>query len=322
MHVVAVLLLEPLIGFDATIAPMCFGKATDDDGRPLYEVVTCSVDGGPVMTTNGYAIAPQSDASVLARADTVIVPGNRQPQIRMEGVLPETVRDALSLIRPGTRLVSICTGAFTLAAAGALDGRRVTTHWQAGGDLARLHPAVDLVEHVLFVDDGDVLTSAGVASGLDLCLYIIRGDHGTAVANRVARYAVIPPAREGMQAQFVDRPVPSSGAGSTAATRAWATANPSDNLSVERLARRADMSPRTFNRRFREETGETPGAWVQRLRLDHARELLERTDLSIDDVAERSGLGSGASLRTLLRRDTGMPPSTYRRLFQTPTAAG
>ncbi|WOC12433.1 GlxA family transcriptional regulator [Gordonia sp. MP11Mi] len=314
MHIVAVLLLEPAVGFDASIAQTCFGMADDEAGNRLYEVITCSVDGSGVRTTNGYSIAPDSDASALARADTVVIPGTRQHDARVLGTLTEPIRDAIAQVRPGTRLVSICTGAFILAAAGILDGRRATTHWQTGGDLARLHPTVDLVEHVLYVDDGGVYTSAGLAAGLDLCLHLIREDHGTATAARVARYCVIPPAREGMQAQFVDRPVPSRGDGTTSDTRAWATAHPGENLSVERLARRSSMSVRTFNRRFREETGQTPGAWVQRLRIDHARELLESSDMSIDDVAARSGLGSATSLRTHLRRDTGVPPATYRRL--------
>ncbi len=321
MQTVAVLLVEPVIGFDATIAPTCFGKADDAEGNPLYDVVTCSVTGDPVRSTNGYAITPESDASVLARADTVVIPGTKCPPAREAGNLPEDLREALALIRPGTRLVSICTGAFILAAAGLLDGRPATTHWQAGSDLLRLHPTVSLIDHVLYVDDGDILTSAGVASGIDLCLHIIRGDHGTAAAARVARYCVLPPAREGTHPQFVDRPVPPRGEGSTAPVRQWATANPSENLSVERLARRSGMSVRTFNRRFREETGQTPGAWVQRLRLDHARELLERSDLSIDAVAEQSGLGSSASLRVHLRRDTGMPPAMYRRAFGGSVAA-
>ncbi len=315
MHTVAVLLIEPVIGFDATIAPTCFSKADDEHGDPLYEVVTCSIGGAAVASTNGYSILPTSDTSVLARADTVVIPGTKCPQARSSGTLPDDIREALALVRPGTRLVSICTGAFILAAAGLLDGRPVTTHWQAGADLARMHPSVSLVDHVLFVDDGDVLTSAGVAAGIDLCLHIIRGDHGTAAASRVARYCVLPPAREGTHPQFVDRPVPPRGEGSTAAARQWASANPAEDLSVDHLARRSDMSIRTFNRRFREETGQTPGAWVQRLRLDHARELLESTDLTIDAVAERSGLGSASSLRVHLRRDTGLPPVAYRRAF-------
>ncbi|KXP10433.1 GlxA family transcriptional regulator [Tsukamurella pseudospumae] len=316
MHTVAVLLLEPIIGFDAAIPPMCFSEATDEDERPLYRVITCGVDREPVRATGGYAITPEVGPEVLAVADTVIVPGTKISGPRHEGTLPDDVRAALATIRPGTRIVSICTGAFVLAAAGLLDGRSVTTHWKYGAQLRRLYPRVGLVDHVLFTDDGDVLTSAGLAAGLDLCLHLIRADHGAAVANKVARHCVVPPGRPGTQAQFVDAPVPASGTGSTVDVRDWAARHVAENLAVDLLARRAGLSVRTFNRRFREETGQTPGAWILRRRLDRARELLETTDLSVDAVAEESGLGTGASLRAHLRRDTGMTPLGYRRVFQ------
>lgn len=316
MHTVAVLLLEPIVGFDAAIPPMCFSEATDEADQDLYRVITCGVDRNPVRATGGYAITPEAGPEALAQADTVIVPGTKIPGPRYDGVLPDDVRAALATIRPGTRIVSICTGAFVLAAAGMLDGRAVTTHWKYGAQLRRLYPEVGLVDHVLFTDDGDVFTSAGLAAGLDLCLHLIRTDHGAAVANKVARHCVIPPAREGTQAQFIDVPVPVRGTGSTVGTRDWAVRNLHENLAVEVLARRAGMSVRTFNRRFREETGQTPGAWILRRRLDRARELLEATELSVDAVARDSGLGTGASLRAHLRRDTGMTPLGYRRVFR------
>jgi transcriptional regulator GlxA family with amidase domain len=316
MHTVAVLLLEPIVGFDAAIPPLCFSEATDEADRPLYRVITCGIDRNPVRATGGYAITPEAGPEALALADTVIVPGTKITGPRFDGTLPDDIRAALATIRPGTRIVSICTGAFVLAAAGLLDGRSVTTHWKYGAQLRKLYPAVGLVDHVLFTDDGDVFTSAGLAAGLDLCLHLIRSDHGAAVANKVARHCVVPPAREGTQAQFVDVPVPVSGAGSTVEPRDWAVRNLHENLSVEVLARRAGMSVRTFNRRFREETGQTPGAWILRRRLDRARELLETTELSVDAVAHDSGLGTGASLRAHLRRDTGMTPLGYRRVFR------
>ncbi|BDH59643.1 GlxA family transcriptional regulator [Tsukamurella sp. PLM1] len=316
MHTVAVLLLEPIVGFDAAIPPMCFSEATTETGEPLYRVITCGLDRTPVTATGGYAITPQAGSEALVEADTVIVPGTKIAGPRCDGTMSAELRAALDTIRPGTRLVSICTGAFVLAAAGLLDGRSVTTHWKYGAQLRRLYPRVGLVEHVLFTDDGDVLTSAGLAAGLDLCLHLIRSDHGAAVANRVARHCVIPPGRAGTQAQFVDVPVPASGAGSTVGVREWAAAHLGENLAVDQLARRAGLSVRTFNRRFREETGQTPGAWILRRRLDRARELLETTDLSVDVVADESGLGTGASLRAHLRRDTGMTPLGYRRIFQ------
>ena len=187
MHHVAVLLLPPVVGFDAAIAPTLFSNATDADGDPLYDVVTCGLTRGSVAATTGFDLLPAAGPEVLATADTVVIPGTRFRSARVDGVLPADVTAALALIRPGTRLVSICTGAFVLAAAGLLDGRPATTHWKFADDMRRLHPDVLLDENVLFVDDGDVLTSAGLAAGIDLCLHIIRTDHGAQVANAVAQ---------------------------------------------------------------------------------------------------------------------------------------
>jgi len=316
VHRVAVLLLAPVVGFDAAIAPMLLGSAEDDDGNSLYDVVTCGLTRDPIPATNGFDIVPAAGLEVLATADTVVVPGTRYAPARRDGVLAPDVQAALASIRPGTRLVSICTGAFVLAAAGLLDGRTVTTHWKFADALRRLHPAVRVDEKVLFVDDGDVLTSAGLAAGIDLCLHVIRIDHGTQVANAVARYCVVPPWREGGQAQFIDRHLPTADDASTAATREWALRHLDEELTVERLARHANMSPRTFNRRFREETGQAPGTWVRSRRVDRARELLESRDLPVDEVARLSGLGTGGNLRHQLRRGVGMSPSNYRKVYQ------
>jgi transcriptional regulator GlxA family with amidase domain len=315
-HRIAVLLLPPVVGFDASIAPMLFGAAVDEDGDPLYEVVVCGLDDQPVATTDGFAMLPAARQEALATADTVVIPGTRYPSARNDGVLTTLARAALDQIRPGTRMVSICTGAFVLAAAGLLDGRRATTHWKFADALRVLHPEVDVDENVLFVDDGDVLTSAGLAAGIDLCLHVIRSDHGALVANAVARYCVVPPWREGGQAQFIDRHLPVQDDASTAATRDWALRHLDEELTVERLARHANMSPRTFNRRFREETGQAPGTWIRNRRVDHARELLESRDLPVDEVARLAGLGTGGNLRHHLRRGIGMSPSSYRKVFQ------
>lgn len=316
MHRVAVLLLPPVVGFDAAIAPTLFSSATDADGNALYEVVTCALTPGPVAATSGFGILPSAEVEVLASADTVVIPGTRYTPARLDGVLPAETSAALALIRPGTRLVSICTGAFVLAAAGLLDGRPATTHWKFADAMRRLHPEVLLDENVLFVDDGDILTSAGLAAGIDLCLHIIRRDHGAQVANAVARYCVVPPWREGGQAQFIDRQVPTPDHFSTASTRDWALRHLNEELTVERLAARAKMSARTFNRRFREETGQSPGAWIRSRRVDRARELLESRDLPVDEVARLSGLGTGGNLRHHLRRGVGMSPSSYRKVYQ------
>jgi transcriptional regulator GlxA family with amidase domain len=316
MHRVAVLLLPPVVGFDAAIAPTLFSNATDADGDPLYEVVTCAPTRGPVASTTGFDVVPAAGPEVLATADTVVIPGTRYAPARLDGVLAPDEQAAFALIRPGARLVSICTGAFVLAAAGLLDGRPATTHWKFADALRRLYPRVQVDENVLFVDDGDVLTSAGLAAGIDLCLHIIRSDHGAQVANAVARYCVVPPWREGGQAQFIDRQVPEPDHYSTAATREWAVGHLDEELTVQRLARHAKMSPRTFNRRFREETGQSPGTWVRRRRIDRARELLESRDLPVDEIARLSGLGSGGNLRHHLRRGVGMSPSSYRKTYQ------
>jgi transcriptional regulator GlxA family with amidase domain len=315
-HRVAVFALAPAIGFDTVIPSLVFGEARGESGAPLYDVRICSLDGGPVETTSGYALMPHAGAEALAWADTVIVPGTQLVGPRRTGALEPVVAAALATVRPRARRVSICTGAFVIAAAGWLDGRRATTHWAHAAKFRRLFPQVALDENVLYVEDGDVLTSAGLAAGIDLCLHLIRRDHGAAVATAAARYCVVPPWRDGGQAQFIARPTPPGADESTAATRDWALAHLADHLDVARLAREARMSERTFNRRFRDETGQSPGAWLLAQRIDAARHLLETTDLPVDDVAARSGLGSGATLRAHLRTAVGVAPLTYRRTFR------
>jgi transcriptional regulator GlxA family with amidase domain len=314
-HVVVVLALAPVIGFDLQIPPQVFGAA-ERDGRPLYDVRVCGVDRGPVATLAGFSLQLEHGPEALAEADTVVVPGTRHPGVRRDGVLPCDVRDALATVPGHARWMSICTGAFVLAAAGRLDGRRVTTHWAHAGDLRRLHPSVEVDESVLFVDDGDLATSAGLAAGLDLCLHVVRGDHGTAVANDVARHLVVAPWRDGGQAQFIDAPVPVAGEGSTAAARAWALDHLDADVDVSAMAARVSMSVRTFTRRFRTETGTSPHAWLVARRVAHARSLLEGSDLPVDRVAVASGLGTAASLRAHLAAEVGLSPLAYRRRFR------
>jgi len=314
-HRVVVLLLEPVVGFDAVIPPQLFGAARTADGRPRYEVIMASLDGAPVRTEHGYAIAPSADARALRRADTVVVPGTRVAGPRRTGQLPIEISQALQQIPQRARVISICTGAFVLAAAGRFDGRPATTHWAYADDFARLYPQVHLDADQLFIDDGDVLSSAGVAAGIDLCLHVIRRDHGAAVANQAARRCVVPPWRDGGQAQFIEHPVPPSGGQSTGATRDWALRHLDRPLDVATLARHSQQSVRTFNRRFKAETGNTPGSWLLQQRLDRARHLLETTDLTVDDIAGRTGLGTGASLRQHLRAGLGVSPTDYRRTF-------
>jgi transcriptional regulator GlxA family with amidase domain len=227
------------------------------------------------------------------------------------------VRRALGHIRPDARIVSICTGAFVLAMAGLLDGRRATTHWQLAGHFRRLFPHIDLDPDVLFVDDGRILTSAGAASGVDVCLHLVRKDHGSELANTVARRCVVPPFRDGGQAQYIEQPVPEQGAASTAGTRAWALERLDEPLTLGDLAAHARMSLRTFARRFNEEVGLSPGRWLIQQRVARARHLLESSDLSVDQIAGRVGFATGASLRQHLHAAIGVSPQVYRRTFQT-----
>ncbi|WP_020667926.1 GlxA family transcriptional regulator [Amycolatopsis nigrescens] len=320
LHRVVVLAVSEVIGYDLCIPPMVFGNAADEEGRPLYDVRVCGLDERPIRVTAGFSATVDHGPEALAEADTVIIPGTRIEGPRFLGTLPAVLRDALALIPSHARIMSICTGAFVLGAAGLLDGRPATTHWAHADTFRRLYPEVLLDEQVLFVDDGDVLSSAGLAAGLDLCLHVLRADHGSDVANRVARYCVTPPWRDGGQSQFIDRPLPEAGDGSTAATRAWASRRLGEPLDVAELAGHARMSVRTFSRRFRAETGLPPRAWLIQQRVQHARHLLESTDLPIDRVAAESGLGTAASLRQHLNTAIGVSPLAYRRTFsRTPT---
>ncbi|MFC4004375.1 GlxA family transcriptional regulator [Prauserella oleivorans] len=314
MHRVVVLAVGEVVGYDMQIPPQIFAAA-ERDGRPLYDVRVCGVDDRPVRVSSGYTAVLDHGPVALDDADTVIVPGTRVHGPRREGTLPADIAAALARIPSHARIMSICTGAFVLAAAGLLDGRPATTHWAYADDFRRLYPKVRLDEKVLFVDDGDVLTSAGLAAGVDLCLHVVRADHGTDVANRAARYCVVPPWRDGGQSQFIDRPLVDQGIGSTAPTRAWALEHLGEPLDLATLAAHANMSVRTFSRRFREETGLPPHTWLTRQRILHARHLLESTELSVERVAAESGLGTAASLRQHLHAAIGVSPLAYRRTF-------
>ncbi|MEU2625610.1 helix-turn-helix domain-containing protein [Kitasatospora sp. NPDC007106] len=319
-HRVAVLALDRAIAFELAIPARIFESARGPDGVPLYRVATCTVDGGPVATSTDFRVAVDHGPELLAEADTVVVPAQQDgPGDVVDGVLDPRIAAALAVIRPGTRLVSICTGAFVLAAAGLLDGRPATTHWAYTERFARMFPQVRLDPDVLFTDDGDVLTSGGVAAGVDVCLHLVRRDHGSAVANAVARTCLVPPWREGGQKQYVATPGPDplQGGSGTAAVRSWALEHLDRPLPLGELAARAGTSVRTFTRRFREETGSSPGEWLALQRTDLARRLLEETDLSVDQVARRAGFGTAASMRLHLRGRLDVAPSAYRRTFRT-----
>ncbi|MCX5376761.1 GlxA family transcriptional regulator [Streptomyces sp. NBC_00091] len=315
MHRVVVLALEGVYPFELSIPVRIFGTAAGPDGEPLYEVATCSLDGGPVTTSADFSVTVAHGSEALSRADTLVIPPFTCGPDAQREWLPAELADALALLPAHARIVSICTASYVLAAAGLLDGRRATTHWNEAGRFQRAFPQVEVDANVLFVDDGRVLTAAGVAAGVDLCLHLLRRDHGSEIANRVARLCVVPPWREGGQAQYIERPMPEPEAATTAATRAWALEHLHHPLPLRELAEHARMSVRTFCRRFVEEVGMPPGQWLAQRRVDHARRLLETTDLPIDQIAAHAGFGTSASLRQHLAATLGVSPTTYRRAF-------
>ncbi|MDO0927215.1 helix-turn-helix domain-containing protein [Streptomyces sp. TG1A-8] len=318
-HRVVVLALDGLLPFELGIPHRIFGRPRDAAGRPLYEVVTCSVrPPGPVDTDADFTVHVAHGPQALATADTVIVPASYElGPVYEEGRLTDELSAALALVRPGTRLASICTGVYVLAAAGRLDGRPATTHWAEAERLQRMFPRIRVDADVLFVDDGDVLTSAGVAAGIDLCLHMVRRDHGTAVANDIARRTVVPPHRDGGQAQYIHRPVPDPQLSTTAAARAWALGRLHEPIQLRDMAEQEAMSVRTFTRRFREEVGVSPGQWLTQQRVERARHLLESTDLGVDRIARAAGFGTAQSMRQHLQQSLGVTPTAYRRTFRT-----
>jgi transcriptional regulator GlxA family with amidase domain len=319
-HEVAVVAVERVVGFELGLPYRLLGLAEDADGSPLYRVRIATLDGRPVRTADGFSVQPDHDGSVLRTAGTVVVPGIMGGPMVREGHIPPELRDALRDAARHARMVSICTGSSVLAAAGLLDGRPAATHWRDVDAFRRNFPSVRLDPDVLFVDDGDVLTSAGVAAGIDLLLHLVRRDHGSEVANRVARRNVVAPWRDGGQSQFIERPVPEPGEAGTAATRAWALERLGDPLTLADLAAHARMSVRTFTRRFREETGVSASRWLVQQRVALARRLLESTDVPVERVAEQAGFGTTASMRQHLHAAIGVAPLAYRRSYRGPAA--
>jgi transcriptional regulator GlxA family with amidase domain len=316
---VALVLLEGAVFHDVGIALQVFGPRASRPDRPdqPYALTPCGVRRGTITTMSGLRVGVDAGLEAIAAADLVIVPGTDVTR-----PVPPRLLDALRAAHVrGARMMSICTGAFILAEAGLLDGRPATTHWGYCADLAARFPRVRVDPDVLYVDDGDVLTSAGLSAGMDLCLHVVRQELGAEVANGIARWNVVPPHREGGQAQFIQTPVPDAPDGGLGATLSWAQAHLRDPLDVAALARHAHMSERTFARRFRAETGLTPKQWLLTQRVLHARRLLERTDLDIEAVATEAGFGSAASLRIHFQRATSTRPTAYRATFRNAGAA-
>ncbi|WP_458094025.1 transcriptional regulator FtrA [Roseomonas sp. WA12] len=315
---VVALAYDGLCTFEFGVAVEVFGLARPEVGPGWYRFATAAIEPGPLRAAGGIQVLTDGGPELLAEAGTIIVPGWRGTDAPVPPALIEALRAAHAR---GARLLSFCSGAFVLAATGLLDGTRATTHWRYAEALAARHPAVTVVPDVLYVDGGPVLTAAGTAAGIDLCLHLIRRDHGAAAANAVARRLVVPPHREGGQAQFIARPVPGAREGSRLSPlldrMRIALA---EDWPVDRMAEEAGMSRRSFIRHFRDATGESPAAWLAAARLAHARDLLETTALKMEVVAERSGLGSAATLRTRFRARTGMAPAAWRLGFAGPAA--
>ncbi|GIH09186.1 AraC family transcriptional regulator [Rhizocola hellebori] len=311
-HRVAILALDHVVPMDMGTVTQVFGST---DGRYELQICTPTAEGVTAEFGMCHIVAPH-DLSAIAQADTVVIPGIHGGPPITTGGLAEPVREALLEASGRARLISICTGAFVLAAAGLLDNRPATTHWRHAERFRRLYPRVHLNPEVLFVDDGDVLTSAGVTAGIDLCLHVVRKDHGTEVANYAARRCVAPAWRDGGQAQFIERPVPDPADTTTAPTRAWVQDRLHEPLDLSAMAEHARMSVRTFTRRFREEMGLSPGQWLLNQRVERARHLLEQTDLPVDRVATQSGFGTATAMRQRLHATVGVGPTAYRRTFR------
>ncbi|AGL14761.1 AraC family transcription regulator [Actinoplanes sp. N902-109] len=317
MHRVVVLVDANSNPFELGCATEVFGLRRPELGRDLYDFRLCAATGTTRMRDGFFSLTGVAPLAALDEADTVIVPNRPDVELPHRPAVLAAIRRAHDR---GARMVGFCSGAFTLAEAGLLDGRRATVHWQWADAFRSRFPAVDLHPDVLFVDDGDILTAAGSAAALDLGLHIVRRDHGAEIANAVSRRLVFAAHRDGGQRQFIERPIPPVPDDSLAPLLAWAQQHLDRPLTVAALAAHAAVSPATLHRRFRAELGTTPLAWLTAERLTLARRLLERGEPRLDVVARRTGLGTATNLRTLLRRETGLTPTEYRRRF-TPVGA-
>ncbi|HYT11058.1 MAG TPA: helix-turn-helix domain-containing protein [Mycobacteriales bacterium] len=310
---VAVLATDELAAFEMAVACEVFGMDRSDRGIPLWDFALCLAGPGPIRIRSGFTVDSPYRLERVAEADLVIVPGWYQLDTSPGPELVEAMRAAADR---GAWLLGFCSGTFALAHAGLLDGQRATTHWYYADRFRALFPDIDLDPNVLYVADRPVMTSAGTAAAIDLSLHVLRLVDGPEVANAVARRMVVPPHRDGGQAQYVEQPLPEGDEHDLTDLLAWMAEHLEEDLSVARLARRAHMSERTFARRFRAETGTTPHSWLTWQRVLYAQRLLETTDLDVDRVAERSGFGSPAMLRHHFLGRVGAPPQRYRRTFR------
>jgi transcriptional regulator GlxA family with amidase domain len=314
---VAAVVLDGAAPFELGVLCEVFGLDRTADGVPPIEFRVCGQrPGEPLSTSVGMSLVPEHGLDGLNGADVVAVPA-----CRIRNVYPPEVLAALRAAEArGAILLSVCTGAFVLGAAGILDGRRCTTHWNQAAEFRDRFPSARLDPDVLYVDDGNVVTSAGTAAGIDACLHLVRRELGSAATMKIARRMVVPPQRDGGQRQFVDLPVPECSAESLQPLLSWMHETLDTEHTIASLAGRAQMSQRTFARRFVAETGTTPNQWLVTQRVLHARRLLEDTELGVDQIARECGFGTGALLRHHFRRIVGVTPSDYRRTFSRPTA--
>jgi transcriptional regulator GlxA family with amidase domain len=316
---VAAVALDGVAMFELGVICEVFGSDRSDDGLPVYDFAVVAGEPGPLRTSQGLTLSTPYGLDRLAAADLIAIPALDGPRDTSTSQLPAPLLAELRrAVGRGARVLSVCTGAFVLGAAGLLDGRRCTTHWNQADKLARLFPAAKVDPDVLYVDDDPVFTSAGTAAGIDACLYLVRKEHGSKVANAIARRMVVPPHRDGGQAQFVERPVAECEADTLNDVMSWLARHLELPVTVDDLARRAAMSPRTFARRFVQETGTTPQRWLTSQRILLAQELLEETDATIEAVAAQSGFGNATALRHHFRIWRSTTPQAYRRQFRGP----
>lgn len=310
MHRLAIVALPQVVPFDLAAPCEIFGRVRLPDGAPGYQIVVCGlarqVPSGP------FDLHVRHGLAALSRAHTIVLPGLDDVSLPTPEPLLRALRRAAAR---GVRIASVCSGAFLLAASGLLDGRRATTHWRAAAELRRLHPRVHVDPAVLYVDEGQFLSSAGAAAAFDLCLHMVRRDYGASVAASAARISVMPLERDGGQSQFIEHPAPAPDGASLSGLLEWLQRNLGREITAAQMAKRAGMSVRNFNRRFREQTGLTPKKWLVRARVHHAQSLLETTRHAIERVGSAAGFGSAVGFREQFRRVIGVSPSAYRRAF-------
>ncbi|MEU1971368.1 helix-turn-helix domain-containing protein [Microbacterium sp. NPDC019599] len=313
MHSVAVIVQEGFAPFEFGLACEAFGLDRSDDGIPSFDFRIVTAEPGAVKSNLAFSINVEHDLTFADEADLVVV--TPIPRRTWGSVDPKVLDIVRRAVDRGAWVLSVCSGSFVIAASGVLDGRRATTHWMYADTMQRMYPSIDVDPDVLYVQDGRIITSAGTAAGLDACLHLLRQELGAEITNKIARRMVVPPQRDGGQAQFIDKPLPVVQSLSLAPVTDWMLDNLRLDLTVDQLATKAHMSPRTFARRFKADFGATPAAWLSRQRIIHAQRLLEQTDLGLDRIADESGFGSAAVLRQNFARVLGTTPTAYRARF-------